>query len=108
MKNVVLVLLMFVFGSGAFASFDDKGKSLTRVVTGRVVAENGEAVPGASITILETGDTFFADLDGNFSLTLPVDKVYTISISTVGFEVLKVNTGNLLPFSQQTLPALLR
>lgn len=106
MKSTLLLLLLFLFSAPVFASFDDKEKPQTRVLSGQVVAENGEVVPGASITIVETGETYFADLDGKFNFTVPLDKNYTVEISTVGYEVLKVNTKNILPFSQQVLPAL--
>jgi hypothetical protein len=106
MKSTVLLLLLLTFSLPTFASFDDKEKPLTRLLTGQVVAENGEPLPAASITIVETGDTYFADLDGKFNFTVPLDRTYTVEISTIGFEVLKVNTKNILPFSQQVLPVL--
>jgi hypothetical protein len=99
---MIFVLNSFV----AFAEFDDKVKPATKALTGRVVAESGEILPGVSLTIVETGETFFADMDGNFQLPVPTGKVYTITINTIGFFPLSVNTNEMLPFSEQVLQPL--
>ena len=106
MKNAFLLLILILNGFVAFAGFDDKEKPLTRTLTGRVVAETGEIVPGVSLTIVETGETFFSDLDGNFQLPVPTGKVYNVTINTIGFIPLKVNTNEILPFSEQILQPL--
>jgi hypothetical protein len=106
MRISALLLIFLIFRPASFWASDDKQKPLSRVITGQVVAENGEVVPGATIVIAETGEQFFADMDGNFSLTVRADKPYSVEISTVGFQVLRLNTRDIISFSQQVLAPL--
>jgi hypothetical protein len=106
MKHVVLVLLFLFTSLVVSARFDDKEKPLTKMLTGRVVAQTGEIIAGAALTIEETGEVFFTDFDGNFQLQMPAGKIYTISINTLGFHPLKVNSTAILPFSEQVLQPL--
>jgi hypothetical protein len=106
MKHVALVLLFLFTAFAASAGFDDKEKPLTKTLTGRVVAQTGDIIAGAMLTIEETGEVFFSDFDGNFQLQLPAGKTCTISINTIGFTPLKVNSTAILPFSEQVLQPL--
>ena len=90
----------------SFAGNSDKEKITLKTVSGKITDVTGESIAGAKIIINETGETFFADLEGNFKLSLKTDKVYSISINTVGFASLEVKSNNLSLFSELSLQPL--
>ncbi len=95
MKYIYLILLgLLALTPATYA--EDNGNadqmSMTQpgniTVKGKIVDENGNPLPGA--TILQKGTTNGAtsDLDGNFSLTVPSDA--TLAISFVGYTSIEV------------------
>ena len=105
MKNLVLCLLLSL-STSVFAGNSDKEKALTRTLAGKIADTAGESLPGATLRISETGETFFADLDGNFKITVSSDKIYTISIQTIGHAPLQVKSSGLSAFSEISLSPL--
>jgi hypothetical protein len=75
-------------------------------VSGKVTATNGEEIAGVKITIKETNEIFFSDLDGNFKLQLKTDVPYSISIQSLGYAPLEVKSTDLSPFSELSLKEL--
>ncbi len=59
-------------------------------VTGRIVDNNNSPVLGANILVTELSEGTVSDLDGNFSLTVSQDPPFTLQISSVGFETVRV------------------
>jgi len=57
-------------------------------VSGKVVDENGEGLPGVGVVVAGTTIGTTTDLDGNFSLSVPSDA--TLQFITVGYETLDV------------------
>lgn len=57
-------------------------------VTGKVIDENGEALPGAAVYVKGTTQGTVTDLDGNFTINAPADAV--LSLSFVGYNNLEV------------------
>ena len=106
MKNILYIFLFISLTTSAFAGNSDKEKLSSRVVTGRVTDAYGEAIPGAKILVPETGETFFADMDGNFKLSLKTDKDYFVTVNTLGYEPLKVKSSHLTAFSDLSLKSL--
>ena len=83
---VLTLCSMFAFGQGA----------TTSEINGRVLTENGESLPGATIVVVHTptgtqsGTT--ADYQGYFRLpNLNVGGPYTVSISFIGYQPYKRN-----------------
>jgi hypothetical protein len=105
-KNSLYILLFLLVSSVSFAGNSDKEKSGTKVVTGKITDTFGESVPGAKITIPETGETFFADMDGNFKLSLKTDKIYSVTINTIGYAPLELKSSHLTTFTDLSLQAL--
>lgn len=64
---------------------------------GTVIDANGEAVIGASVMVKGTLNGTITDLDGNFTLTVGIEKV-TIDVSYIGYQqqTLKVIAGKAL------------
>ncbi len=110
MKNLVYIVLFLSFSAVSFAGNNDKEKKSVAVtqktVAGKITDAAGESIAGAQITINETGETFFADLDGNFKLSVKTDKVYSISVNTIGYQPLEVKSNTLSYFSALSLTEL--
>ncbi|WP_373494475.1 SusC/RagA family TonB-linked outer membrane protein, partial [Aquiflexum sp.] len=57
-----------------------------------VVDENGEPLPGATVTVAGTTTGTVTDLDGNYSLTVPENSV--IVFSFIGYETQRISLDN--------------
>ena len=76
------------------------------MVSGKITDTYGEAVAGAKVTVAETGETFFADFEGNFKFSVKTDKEYSITVNTLGYEPLQVKSSGLSLFSDISLKSL--
>ena len=110
MKRLVYIFLFLGLTAFSFAGNNDKEKKSVAVtqktIAGKITDVAGESIAGAKITINETGETFFADLDGNFKFSVKTDKVYSISINTLGFQPLELRSNTLSLFSDLSLKEL--
>lgn len=61
-------------------------------INGKVTDENGDPLPGASVTVVGTTIGTVTDLDGNYSLTVPEDA--TLIFSYIGFEAMRIPVDN--------------
>src|SRR5690606_15133487 len=61
-------------------------------VTGTVVDQNGDPIPGATVSIPELGLGTATDIDGRYSLTVPDGA--TLVFSFVGFQSQSIAVGN--------------
>ena|SRR5688572_8976896 len=106
MKHLALLLVLICFSFSSFADKGDRAKPLTSVAAGCVTGENGETIAGAMLTIVETGECHFSDMEGNYHFTYPAGKVCTIMISTIGYQPLTLKSNELIMFSEQVLEPL--
>jgi TonB-dependent receptor len=60
------------------------------ILSGRVLNQKNEAVPGASINISGTNKKVAADVEGRFSIKLETGKTYVLTVSAVGFKTKEV------------------
>jgi TonB-dependent SusC/RagA subfamily outer membrane receptor len=58
-------------------------------LTGRILDDRGEPLPGATVRVIETGQNVQSDSNGNYTLTLPPG-TYTIEVSYISFQTKKV------------------
>ncbi|MBN1185324.1 MAG: TonB-dependent receptor [Bacteroidales bacterium] len=58
------------------------------IVNGRIVDENGEPLPGATVAEKSTSNGTITDINGNFSISVPEDA--TLIVSFVGFTSIEV------------------
>jgi len=66
-------------------------------VTGKVTdTQTGEALPGASVTVVGKSLGTTSDFDGNYSLTVSLNAPFTLEASSVGFQSMtaEVNKNN--------------
>ena len=106
MKKLLYIFLFLGLSAAVFGGNSDKEKTTTKVVAGKITDTFGESIPGAKIIIPETGETFFADMDGRFKLSLKTDKVYSIRVNTIGYEPLELKSSSLTAFSDLSLKSL--
>lgn len=106
LKNLIYIFLFLALSSVSLAGNSDKEKITLKTVSGKITDVTGESIAGAKIIINETGETFFADLEGNFKLSLKTDKVYSISINTIGYKSLELKSTSLSLFSDLSLSPL--
>jgi len=106
LKKLIYIFLFLTFSAVSFAGNSDKEKTSIKTVAGKITDTAGESIAGAKIIIAETGETFFADFEGNFKISLKTDKVYSLSINTIGYQTLEVKSTNLSLFSDLALQAL--
>jgi outer membrane receptor protein involved in Fe transport len=85
--RTILSILLLLFCGLTFAQ---------TTITGTVVDENSQPVPGANIFAVGTSSGTVSDFDGNFTLTVSQDPPFTIQVSSVGFttESMEVTTNN--------------
>lgn len=90
----------------AFSRHKDKEQSATKSISGKVTDVRGNEIPAAIIIINETRETFLTDANGNFNIKIKADKVYTISISAIGYLPLESSSTRLGSFSEINLQEL--
>jgi hypothetical protein len=61
-------------------------------ITGKVVDENGQSIPGATVIVEGTNQGTVTDIDGNFSID--ADEGEVILISFIGYQSQRVTVGN--------------
>lgn len=93
MKKFSLILLISLLSLSVSAGNNDKISSGKKSVTGKVISLNGEEIPAAKITIKETNEIFYADMEGNFNFQIAGDKIYSISIETIGYEPMELKSN---------------
>lgn len=105
-KKVHLLLLLFISSllitqSGFSANFKSEGRTAFYLeddvtIKGSVVDENGEPLPGATISVQGTTKGTVTNLDGNFSITVPESS--TLVVSFIGYEaqIIKVTNQTVL------------
>src|SRR5690349_4429775 len=105
-KRLIYIAFILTFSLGSFAGNADKEKGITKTITGKITDASGESIPGAKISIPETGDVFYADMDGNFKITLKTDKDYSVSVNTIGYLPLEIKSVQLTNFASISLKSL--
>ena len=80
MKKYLLFFLLLLIGSVIYAQ--------DRTITGVVVDENGEPMPGVSVVIKGTTNGTVTDLDGKFTITAPIGSILVFSF--VGYQTMEV------------------
>ena len=75
-----LLFLTIVFSFAAAEAVND-----TRVITGMVVDEQDEPIIGATVKVENELIAASTDIDGNFTLKIPVDQDVELSVTYVGY-----------------------
>ncbi len=86
-KSFLLFTMIFVLVYGIQISF-----AQTKIISGSVKDDKGEAVIGASVLVKGTTTGTYTDADGNFSLAVPVDAT-TLTVKYLGMKTKEVEIG---------------
>lgn len=86
MKKILLLLLILL------AVGVDAVRAQERRITGRVLDETGQGLPGAGITVKGTTVGTVTDIDGNFQLNVP-DGSNTLVIQAIGYGTQEVSAN---------------
>lgn len=99
LKHCVYIILLFVLPLMSMGGNNDKSAAQTKNISGKIASVNGEEVPAVKITIKETNETFYADLNGNFRFQVKNDKTYSILVESIGYAPLELKSTQLNLFS---------
>ncbi|WP_298497409.1 TonB-dependent receptor [uncultured Algibacter sp.] len=75
--KTILPFLMLLFCGFSFSQ---------STITGTVVDDNSQPIPGANVIIVGTSTGTVTDFDGNFTLTTNLNPPFALQASSVGFE----------------------
>ena len=108
MKYLYLILLgLLALVSATYAEGNGNGDQMSMTQTGnitvkgKIVDENGEPLPGATIQQKGTSNGIVTNIDGNFSLSVPSDA--TLIVSFIGFKSIEVTVGGKAELGNITL-----
>ena len=76
MRRILFALVLLISGSVLAQT----------TVSGTVVDQNNEPVPGANVVVVGVAEGAVADFDGNFTLTSTLNPPFQIKVSSVGFD----------------------
>ncbi len=97
--TIILICFSGILNSfGAVASPLAAEQQKTKVITGKVSEDSGQTVPGASVVVKGSSIGTITDMDGKFSLNVPVD-AKTLVISFVGMVTQEAAIGAKTNFS---------
>ena len=108
-KKLIPVAILFLVANQASAEgLNAKYPVFSKVngtITGKVLRADGSAVEGATVTVVETGNTATTDASGNFTISADIGQ--TISVSYDGTDQLTKITGNTVSVTLQSNDALI-
>ncbi len=76
---------------------------IERDISGKIVDENGQPLPGVSVLIKGTATGTVTDIDGNFRLSVP-DEAEILLFSFVGYQTQEIAIGNQSVVNIQMIP----
>ena len=106
MKKLALIIVLVLVSISLLAGNNDKTAPRQKTVSGKVATINGEEIPAVKITIKETNETFYSDLEGHFNFSISTDKVYSLKVETIGYQPLELKSTELNAFSEINLQEL--
>lgn len=95
-KKLIPIALIFLVAHQA----DAKGltsnypvfSQVNETISGTVKDQNGSAIEGAKVTVVETGDTVSTDASGNFSIAASIGQTLSISYEGYGEQMVKISS----------------
>lgn len=108
MKYIYLILLgLLALTLATYAEGNGNADQMSMAQTGNIIAngkivdENGESLPGATIIQKGTSNGTITDSDGSFSLSVPTDA--TLIVSFIGYNSIEVAVGGKTELGNITL-----
>lgn len=85
MKKIFAILTLMTLSVLTFAEENDK-KIATKSISFTVVDEANETIAGAEISIEKLGIISYTDMEGNYTLEVPVNTKGELKVSFISFE----------------------
>jgi hypothetical protein len=105
-KKLALIVVLVLVSVSLLAGNNDKIAPRQKTLSGKVATVSGEEIPAVKITIKETNETFYSDLEGHFNFSISTDKVYSLKVETIGYQPLELKSTELNAFSEINLQEL--
>ena len=96
--NASLVVASANSNSTKNSEMNTVGMQQSKKVTGKVVDDQGQAIPGVSVVVKGTTTGTVTDMDGNFILDIPAD-TKTLSFTFIGMKTTDVLVGTQTSFN---------
>ncbi len=94
-KKLIPIALIFLVANQAHAEGFPKHSPISfqvkEPITGNVKDQEGSAIEGAKITVVETGETATTDTSGNFTISANIGQTLSISYEGYATQVLKIS-----------------
>ena len=94
-KKLIPIALIFLVAHQAdakgFTSNYPVFSQVNETISGNVTDQNGSAIEGAKVTVVETGDTVSTDALGNFSISAGIGQTLSISYDGYGMQMVKIS-----------------
>lgn len=74
------------------------GQNPDRTLTGKIISEDGEGLPGATVAVKESSIGTITDVDGSFRLQVPNDAAILV-VSFIGYKTQEIEIGNQTDFN---------
>lgn len=103
LKQILYILLIFALPLIATSNNKDKVKNASKTFAGKITTVTGEELAGIKITVKELNETFYSDLNGQFSFSLKNDKEYSLIIEGMGFEPKSIKSSEVRLFEDISL-----
>lgn len=102
---------MFLIAGPLLSMADDRefkpaNNSSLRSLCGKITDTYGESLPAVRIKVVETGEEYFANFEGRFNISIPSDKIYHLSVESIGFQPLELLSSDLENLSEFSLKSL--
>ncbi|WP_223598086.1 SusC/RagA family TonB-linked outer membrane protein [Chryseobacterium sp. GVT01B] len=95
-KKLIPIALIFLVAHQAdakgFTSNYPVFSQVNETISGNVTDQNGSAIEGAKVTVIETGDTVSTDASGNFSISAGIGQTLSISYEGYGEQMVKISS----------------
>ncbi|MDR3023961.1 SusC/RagA family TonB-linked outer membrane protein [Chryseobacterium sp.] len=95
-KKLIPVALIFLVAHQAdakgFTSNYPVFSQVNETISGNVTDQNGSAIEGAKVTVVETGDTVSTDASGNFSISAGIGQTLSVSYEGYGEQMVKISS----------------
>ncbi|MCW1964356.1 SusC/RagA family TonB-linked outer membrane protein [Chryseobacterium viscerum] len=98
-KKLIPVALIFLVAHQAdakgFTSNYPVFSQVNETISGNVTDQNGSAIEGAKVTVVETGETISTDASGNFSVSASIGQTLSVSYDGYGTQLVKISSTSI-------------
>jgi TonB-dependent starch-binding outer membrane protein SusC len=98
-KKLIPVALIFLVGNQihaeGFTTNYSVSSQVNETITGNVTDQDGSAIEGAKVTVVETGDTTTTDTSGNFTISANIGQTLSVSYDGYANQIVKISSASI-------------